>query len=124
MTDKPIINLTNSAAARLGQIANTPGLLTGPDDLFRVGAFNEDHLSEIPKAPEAPLQSAPRAEITAWETAIKAWSKTAFPPIITTPKRVDAVKALLKAASEKGVLGGASHDLVLLRAFGLAPSDE
>ncbi len=119
----PTITLTNAAAARLGQIANTPGLLTSPDDLYRVGAFNEDHLSEIPHAPEPPLQPATLAARKAWEVALKDWAKTEMPPITTTEKRIDAVKALLKSAADKGALGGTSPDRLLLAAFRLAPQD-
>jgi hypothetical protein len=119
----PTIALTTAAAARLGQIANTPGLLTSPDDLYRVGAFNEDHLSEIPHAPEAPLQTAPKADREAWEAALKAWAKAEFPLITTTEKRIDAIKALLKSAAEKGALGGTAPDRLLLAVFRLAPQD-
>ena len=123
MTDKPTITLTHAAAARLGQIANNPGLLTSPDDIYRVGAFNEDHLSEIPRSPEPPLQSAPMAERQAWEADLKAWAKTEMQPITTTEKRMDAIKALLKSAAEKGALGGTAPDRLLLRVFRLAPQD-
>jgi hypothetical protein len=123
MTDKPTITLTYSAATRLNQISNTPQLVTGVDDLYRIGAFNEDHLAEIPPGPPAPLETAPRETIDAWRSAIKAWAGTKLPEITTSQRRIDSIKAMLKSAAEKGLLAGSATDRQLLRVFGLAPDD-
>lgn len=123
MTDKPTITLTNAAAARLNQISNTPQLVTGIDDLFRIGGFNEDHLADVPPAPPAPLETAPRDVIEAWRLAIKAWAKTKLPEITTSQRRIDSIKAMLKTAADKGLLAGSAIDRELLRVFGLAPDD-
>jgi len=124
MSDKPVINLTNAAANRLAQLANTNGLIKILDDVYRIGAFNEDHFCDIPKSPTPVLSSAPIEEQMAWMDAMKAWAKAPFPPIITTHKRVDSIKLLLKSAVENGVMGGSGPDRLLLAAFNLKPSDE
>jgi hypothetical protein len=123
MTDKPTIILTNAAALRLNQLSNTPQLVTGVDDLYRIGGFNEDHLADIPVAPDAPLATAPHDVIATWRTAIKAWASAKLPVITTSQRRIDSIKAMLKSAAEKGLLAGSATDRQLLRTFGLAPDD-
>lgn len=127
MTDKPIdkptITLTHSAASRLNHISNTPQLVTGVDDLYRIGGFNVDHLSDIPAAPDAPLDTAPQAVISEWRKAIAAWGKTKLPEIVTSQRRIDSIKAMLKTAADKGMMTGSSVDRELLRVFGLAPDE-
>lgn len=126
MTDKPApptIILTNAAAARLNQLSNTPQLVTGIDDLYRIGGFNEDHLSDVPPGPQAPLETASRDVIDAWRLAIKTWAAAKLPEITTTQRRIDSIKAMLKSAADKGLLAGSATDRQLLRVFGLAPED-
>jgi len=102
MADKPILNFNNAAAIRIAQLIGTPGLLTVPDKLYLIGAFAEDHLTNLPYPPAKPADGASQTDFQNWERAYLDWGRTMAKPMETTIKRRDAIKDLVKSAIEKG----------------------
>lgn len=123
MTDKPTLALNNAAALRLAQLIATSGLLTAPDAVTSVGNFAEAHLCELKPAPDRPAEEAKPEEWRAWEKGFMTWGREPVAPIETSIRRRDALKALLKSASEKGMLSGQAGDTKLLRIFELGSDD-
>jgi hypothetical protein len=109
MTANPVtLTLTTASARILAAICATPGLVTDPVKLFRVGSFAEQHLSDLTPEPKGGDESA----LTAWATASLA-------PIQTTAKVRDTLRELVTAAIGKGMVGGHRDVLALMRVFGL-----
>ncbi len=120
MADKPILQLNNAAALRLAQLISMGGLLTAPDQLYAIGAFAEDHLTDLAASPLHPDNQAPIADRLAWEKRFIAWGREPIAPIETTIKRRGALKALLKSAADKAQLSGSAGDRTLLKVLELA----
>jgi hypothetical protein len=97
MADAPItlhkLDLTNGAAAELAALATVRGLLTKPSLIRRVSKFVKEHLRDLPPDCKDPGEMA-------------AWAEASFISPEITERTRDALKALLKAAAEKGALSG------------------
>lgn len=103
--------LTYASAHLLANLITTPGLLTDIPNISRCGEFNETALSDLP----SPLaKDAPEAEQ-------KAWVKTELAAIEITERTRESLKALITAAIGKGMLGGHTTVLQLIRQLGLTP---
>jgi hypothetical protein len=123
MSTKPTITLTRAAANRLAQLAAMPGLLNDAANLYRVGEVAETHLTELAQPPVQPAREAPAADWIAWDKSAKAWGREELPAIEVTERKRDALRALVKAAIEKGQFSGSAADTALQRALGLQPED-
>lgn len=108
------LHLTTGAADLLGQIAAAPGLLTKATDLYRVGQFAEDHLSDLPDRPARDERTEKE-----WIEALKAWERTTLAAIEAKPATVESLRTLVRAAVEKGSLPARPATTVLLRALGM-----
>lgn len=114
MTDSAVplhkILLTNGAAVELATLAAGRGLLTKPALVRRVSRFVKEHLRDLPEDCKDPA-------------AMAAWADESFICPEVRERERDALKALVKAACEKGALpcsAGAGH---LLEVLGLADDE-
>lgn len=117
------LTLSNGAASVLAQLASAPGMLADAANLYRVGAFAEDHLTDLPESPAQPSKDAAAAEWRAWQKAQVAWSRLTLPVISVNEKTRDSLKALVQAAVTKGALPASAAVAPLLRSLGLADVD-
>jgi hypothetical protein len=101
--------LTVGAADLLAQLSAAPGLLTAPGHLMAVGLFAEAHLADLPPKP------ADANDVAAW----RAWDREPMPPVEIKPKTLEALRVLVKAATEKGYLPARPATVRLLAALDL-----
>ena len=104
------VPLTNGAAVELAYLAAGRGLLTKPALIRRVSRFVKEHLRELPEDCKDPA-------------AMADWADEPFISPEVRERERDAIKALVKAAGEKGALpctAGAGH---LLEVLGLADDE-
>jgi len=110
---KHSIKLTNGAAHLLSNLCSAPGMLTDPAQLFRVGEFAENHLTELAPEPK---------DVTQAEA--KAWNRFVQPPVEISERVRDALKELVRVAISKGAIGGHPSVMALMRELGLAPEGD
>lgn len=106
------IPLTNGAAVELAMLASpgVRGLLTKPVHIRRVSQFIREHMRDLPRDCKDPGEMAD-------------WADEDFIAPEVRERTRDALKALVKAACDKGVLpctAGAGH---LLEVLGLADEE-
>jgi hypothetical protein len=116
------LDLTNGSARILAELSAAPGMLTAADALFRVGAFAESQLSNLPQQAAQPGSNAQPADWQAWSAETKAWNLLPI-ELEATERQRDALKLLVKAAIEKGAMPATAATATLLRALGLQPED-
>lgn len=106
------IPLTNGAAVELATLASPQvrGLLTKPALIRRVSQFVKEHMRDLPRECKDPNDMAD-------------WADEPFIAPEVRERTRDALKALVKAAADKGVLpctAGVGH---LLEVLGLADEE-
>lgn len=114
MTDPKLrhITLTAAAAHELALLAAQRGLLTKPAPIRRVARFARDHLASLPELP----RGGSTADLLAWSDAVAVDAEV--------PERVrDALKALVQAGVERGVVSCTSGSGDLLAELGLVDED-
>lgn len=111
--------LTVGAANILGEIAAAPGLLSVPADLYRVGRFAEDHLTDLP---QRPAKKDGQTDLE-WIADLKAWDRTILPTVEIKPAAYESLRALVRSSIEKSMLPARPSTVALLRALGLGPED-
>lgn len=102
--------LTAGAAHILLQLSSVPGLLTDENQALDFSDFRHDHLRGLPRPPVSPLKDVP---IT--DEEIDKWADKELPAIQVTPETHQALKAAVKAALAKGMLGSGSPTRILGR---------
>lgn len=106
--------LTLGAAHLLSQLAAVPGLITDATALYRVGEFNESHLSDLPAPPQ---KDATPAEVDAW-------AKHLMEPVEISVATHGALKSALKTSIEKGMLPASKPARHLISELDLAPKED
>lgn len=105
------LKLTNGATVELANLIQFRGLLSKPHLGRSVGRFAKKHLRDLPRECKDPNEMAD-------------WSDEKFREVTIDERTRDALKALVRAAYEKGAANGTSGSADLCEVLGLVSEED
>ena len=109
------LKLTQGAAHLLRLVTGQPGLITDGDAQWDVSLFRHDQLRAIPRPPAPVVNEAGEIIKGVPDEVADAWSDVQMPEITVEIEVFTSLKATVKAAIAKGMIGSGSATLVLMR---------